>query len=346
MFDRARQAVWVAAFIVMIPTARAQVGFRPFLYAIEKNGVTSYVLGSRHTGLNLKSLGPLVVAAIKSTNAYAVEFSPENFTVDFKVRTRLPGNESLKRMLGDRAWRTLVRLHRVYQTGENSSSLDKLKPFAAWDQLQNAIVGTMKAKAYKAEAGRFAMAVRLERQILATSGTRPVFDDWVVLLAERSGLKKLDNIENKNGLFDLLEEVLTPSVVTRTLNRLDLENVPSLPEHIFSAGTHFISGDEAKVQQYQGGQTQFFDALFPAAQFPELHSVLQQRVDRHKHWIGTIEKYHRDQPTFFALGIVHLVASDPTLLQLLAETGFQVRRIEDTCEMNLSSGADGLGASQ
>lgn len=71
--------VWLAVFF-FAPFVSAQTKIRPFFFAIEKDGKTSFVLGTIHGGVPAKDLPPFVMTALKKSHVVATEI-PYNPTV-------------------------------------------------------------------------------------------------------------------------------------------------------------------------------------------------------------------------------------------------------------------------
>lgn len=79
---------------------------KPFLYAVEKDGNTLFLLGSMHIGVDPSSLPDWVFTRVDAAKTFAMEADVSD--INATKALMLPEGKSLDKMLGDDYWKKLV----------------------------------------------------------------------------------------------------------------------------------------------------------------------------------------------------------------------------------------------
>ena len=107
------------------PAARSALESGPFLWRVERGKAVSYVFGTIHAGVKLDELSNVVTDKLSLCDTLVVEADASKAGAAFD-KTMLPPEQSLRAMLGEKYWASLVT-----QMGDEVSqeSLDRFRPW-------------------------------------------------------------------------------------------------------------------------------------------------------------------------------------------------------------------------
>lgn len=295
------------------PDARRTSASGAFLWTLERDGRVSYAFGSDH-GVSAAVLPPQVAEAVRSVRIFSPEVSPQSDI-----------NDNLKAALHSRNLRIVLpvgeRLSRIVSSGTFNRLRNALRelPPEIIDQLrvETAIylVVTEGAANRRGRADRPSRnsidATTADGRFLLDTQSATSLDGELESLARAAGAR----IEELESLETRVHSLAGATVTTllRLINgRLSPTRTPDESLRLAVEGrAGYLSGDLSRIQG--AGDLEA----------PELSGL----VHRHVNWINRIEALHAQGPVFFSAGLLHWVQGSTSLLNILRDRGFVVRRL-------------------
>lgn len=259
---------------------------RPFLWSAEKDGKTSYLLGTIHIGVDAEQKLPQVVFdKLDASTTFAMETDTTDPALA-SMGKRTSG--TLQNDLGPVYWKKLETV-----VGANvAQAINNMKPMIA--------------------------ATLLSLRGLPTT---PPMDGVLHGRAKRLG-KQIVYLETAASQAAVLEKHMTVKALKIMLD--DPEKGVEQTKRLLDA---YLVGDEVAFDKLN--EEQRADALengYTAAEYDQF--IEDINYTRNANWVPTIEKLHADQaPVFIAVGALHLLGKR-SVLDLLAQKGFKVTRVQ------------------
>jgi len=258
------------------PPANSDQLAHPLLWAIEKDGKTSFALGTFHTGIDAKAQLPATVwDKLDHSPAFAMETDLSDPSLGAELAERHDG-KTLHDDLGDTYWHKLE----AALTPEVAARLNATKP---------TIAATM-------------LSLRGLPSTLPMDGT---------LLAHAQNKKlHIAYLEPAQVQIDALERWLDARALEEMLD--DLSWGERLQKEMLTA---YKSGDDAKILELSAAERSEWrkfgrsDAEYDAM-------MEQMLFRRNASWIAGIEKLHADGGAFIAVGAMHLIGPRSVLALL------------------------------
>ena len=291
------QSIWAVSSTDVLDSCEADLTVnQPFLYQLEKDGKTSYMLGTLHFGVSIKSFPPETLEILKSCTRMTQETSEPGSVLAFWEKVCITKSmvnvlpPRLSAQLSELEWKTLVE--RVTANGLPAGIVNFMTPLSATFISSPNINAMSKAL----ERGR------MEEELAALVATLNVKVGGLEAASfQRLMLKSMFSLKN-------LKEVLnTP---------------PKSPEAAKKADTYqqYLKGDEQPYidqnEKYRTEKSDFYRTALLA---------------RNAAWIPKILKLHAKPGTgLIAVGVAHLFGDkeqDNGVLNLLRKQGFTVTRV-------------------
>ncbi|MFY8273870.1 TraB/GumN family protein [Pseudoalteromonas sp. SSDWG2] len=284
--------LWLCALALFALPAFAQL--TPALWKIEKQGMTSYLLGTVHVGdKSMEVLPSTIENAIKNSDSVVVEVNLEALSaLQIQQRSlpylRLPQGRTLDSELTTQSYKMLSDY--FGDKNINITLFSSLKPWA--------VLLTM---------------MQLEIQNAGFVEHYGI-DKQVVLAAQKLNkpVLELETLEQQMEIFTALEGHADQMVADtfRQLKELD-----GYFEHM--------------VEAWKTGDTEvlinIYDESFDDSPFGKLNEQVLL-IERNKRWIESLAQPLSEESLFIAVGALHLF-KDNGLIALLEQQGFVVTRL-------------------
>lgn len=201
----------------------------PFLWRVERAGAVSHIFGTVHVGVQLDELPAVVRARLDRSDSLIVEADTEDVSSPEIVRRMLlPGDQSLRAMLGEKHWKVLVK-----HLGEMfpAPALDRLPPWMV--QTMISLEDPKSASEQSGLDGELVARARAQnKRLLYLESAEMQLD----LLAELIGVKELretlDDVAGaRRALRVLLRAYRTGSLPALSGLTLNPEEMKENPEH-------------------------------------------------------------------------------------------------------------------
>jgi uncharacterized protein YbaP (TraB family) len=246
---------------------------RPLLWAIEKDGHTTYALGTMHMGVDPESRLPGVVwQKLDGAQAFAMETDLSDTSLAREMTERKDGG-TLHQDLGDAYWKKLEAV----LSPDVAARVDHMRP---------TIPVTM----------------------LSTRGLPPTPPmDGVLLGRAENQHKRIVYLEPAAKQVALLVKWMDVRALEEILD--DLAISEDMQKAMLAA---YISGDEAKMLAL-GDQERalWLKTGRSAAEYDQMMN--EMLYDRNASWIDAIEQLHASGGGFIAVGALHLVGKRSVL---------------------------------
>jgi uncharacterized protein YbaP (TraB family) len=245
----------------------------PLMWSIEKDGRTTYALGTMHMGIDPESRLPDVVwQKLQASPAFAMETDLSDTSL-MKAMVERPSGGSLHQDLGDAYWKKLEGA----LTPQVAARMDRMRP---------TIPVTM----------------------LSTRGlpsTPPM--DGVLLGRAQAQHKEVVYLEPARKQVDLLVKWMDVRALEEILDHLD--TTEQVQKDMLAA---YVAGDEAKILAI-GDQERTLWKQSGRAEPEYDEMMKEMLYDRNASWVEPIEKLHASGGGFIAVGALHLVGKGSVL---------------------------------
>ncbi|MEO2280140.1 TraB/GumN family protein [Pseudoalteromonas pernae] len=283
--------LWCIIALVTFPSL-AQIS--PALWQVEKQGVTSYLLGTMHVGdESMATLPQSIHKAIESSDAIVVEVNLEAIpALQMQQRSlpflRLENGRSLNTELSDKSYKLLGTY--FAEKGINIELFSALKP---WAVLMTVMQIEMQNAGFIEQNG-------IDKQVIqsATRLNKPIIE--------------LESLEQQLEMFSAFEEY-SDLMVADTFRQLE-----DFDRYFLGIANSWKAGDmEAFTEIYQD--------TFDDSEFGQLneHVLL---IERNQNWVKKLTTPLTEQSLFIAVGALHLPEQNG-LIALLKKQGFRVTRL-------------------
>lgn len=284
---------------VPVPTLKST-----FLYELEKGSDRSYLFGTVHLGVGIRELPPSVLAALNSSRLFIGEF-------DFR------NSEALSQFDGRRHAK---KLHQILSERELAS-----------------LMGLLEQKFPKADPSLLAAFVEFST---ATDVYPLTQIDASISAASTESLQSLDiqllDYAIKNGkTLSFLDSPRLAGEALRCMRYTDDEYLKRLRQTISGKAAEDSSSAvkgraielvQSTTEAYRLGSEERIRSAGRLLS-KEQHACMIK--DRNEEWMSAIQRSISTYSTvFIAVGVLHIENDRDSLLQLLREAGFKVRRIE------------------
>jgi uncharacterized protein YbaP (TraB family) len=276
--------------VLLLPYQRAFAqapcsSVNPFLYKVEKNGKTSFMLGTMHMGITLSAYPQAVYSAFQNSAIAAFEDDPDEIKKELgpniRERSKLPPGQTLRDVISATSVQKLESLY-----GKKTAAL--IMQYRLW-AVKDQIDSDAKASISKREGISWSLDDGIETFLLHQ--------------AKQSG-KRIE-------LVDLLAD--SEAAVTAK----DLDDLLSYSDPIqhqadcdYSVRAAFCSGSQDLIERYLGSGC-------------ETKGMLTIANRRSKNWIPKLTQLFEQGNVFAALGAGHFVGPGG-LISLLRQEGFSV----------------------
>jgi uncharacterized protein YbaP (TraB family) len=296
---------WLGACLLVVLGAAAllraaappKTSPRPYLWRVERFGLTSYLFGTIHVGLDHEAaLGPVGLAALAASRRVFVEMDLTSvdvvaeFTGAALRRAEMPPDRSLRDLLGDEAWRRLAALH----AGRIApAELERLEPWfvSLWTLPQ----------------------VLTPRKPPGVRGDAPPLDLAIAARAGRRGARV-------SALESPAEHLATFAAIGRTQGVAMLEEVVADPEAMRAETDRLVvayaGADDRAIRKLVGRL---------ARRRPTVAEYLLFR--RNERWCEKLERWLPEGRVFVVVGVGHMFG-ERGLVRLLQERGYRVERVQ------------------
>jgi uncharacterized protein YbaP (TraB family) len=277
-------------FLLQAPTSLAANGRQisnPFFYALQKDGKTTFLLGTLHMGVPLDSLPSYVRNAVANANSLTVETHQNSKAMDACVtlllaKTMFRMNGKMSDDLSPKAWRLLTNALKQ-RHGLSPSVVNRLSPSAA------------------------SILLGLDRSALK----RGTLDNEIEEKFKRRGVP----------IHGLEHAVVQTNIMKNISTVADLEN------QLMILNENSKSGSKSQEQMYFDGDLAGFEGAYDQAFAENASWAKAALTDRNTAWIPKIRMLHAKPGLHFvAVGTLHLVGNTG-LIKLLAAEGFAVTRV-------------------
>lgn len=279
---------------------------KPFYWKIEKDGKTSYVLGTLHRGIELREFPKQIHRDLENTRAVVLEITTESEKDNsFSYINRLTKAKDLKEVIK----RTLIK-----NVAQNKSVKGFFTP-EQWGRIENKVVSEISINRAIVQYLSLQMidAVVTDR----AKATIPGYE-YKLLTTKPLDLEiEGQAIQMKKPLHRLDSlQIMQPSCwdkmfVTSILFYLDNNKYDAI-WNLVRLVEVYRSGDAEELIR----ETKEIDRDFEKC-------LLEERNAR---WIPIIQKYHSEEsPVFIAAGALHFVG-EGNVLELLIKEGYSVKR--------------------
>ncbi|MBD1582420.1 TraB/GumN family protein [Pseudoalteromonas sp. S16_S37] len=270
------------------------VNANPALFQIEKNAIKSYLFGTVHVGTtDMNQLSQDVLQAIDSSELVVVEVNLEALS-QRKIQEIsssymiLPNGSTLANMVSSNNYQQLKNY--FSKAGIDISHFHQHRPWA--------VMVTLLQLEYQ-KLG-FSEQFGIDKQVLAYS--KNLNKRVVGLETLQQQLTMLSALEQQNNA--MLEETF------KHLNDIDFYFVDLV--------NAWKKGDMNKLSQY-------YKLSFDDSEYGKFSEQVML-INRNKQWLETLTELLTKQPTFIAVGALHL-PEQYGLINLLQQAGFKVTKI-------------------
>lgn len=297
-------------FLLVLVVGCAEARYRvkkPFLYEVSKGRFQAFLFGTIHRGVAAEDLPASVWKALEESDAFVseVDFEKDSAKVEEATRERLFRTEDeplLSEILDKDTYKLLVELMSKelsalhLQTALKRFSLMGATAFVYEKTPRKVVVN----KTYQTFGNAKRLNSHMDRELSDKAR------------AQGKVIQKLDDVNEE--YIDCIIEVIygPPSHVEKTLKRLLVEK----------DATDDFTKIEEFVEAYRSGHEVYFQGI--------KENLACVTHVRNLAWSGKILSYMSTyKKPFIAVGIMHLQHSEETLLDLLKQEGFAVRRVGD-----------------
>jgi len=265
-----------------------------FLFKIEKDGKTSYVLGSMHAGIPLKTYPDFIFSLADQAKEFAFEADRDVFLSEHKAEIKAaalyPGGETIDQHLSTKA---IEKLKAMY--GEEN--YEKLRPYRPWAIEQNISDSALDQLKKNSSIDLWDVNKGIDMTLLKKAKER------------QANITYLDNLDKKIESFE------------KNFTAEDLENLLAKPRPIeflvdcaTMAQTYYLSGNREAFKDYNSKC--------------ETKSFLTELEARTISWISKLEVLFQTGDAFVVVGADHLNGPNG-LEQLLEARGYKITRVMD-----------------
>ncbi len=279
------------------------------LWKIQKNGKTSFILGTVHEGVSIKSLPPAVQQVIQNSSQIFLEVDLEKTATPDPTLVFLPEGQSLEQMISTKAWAKLTQI----LSDMDSMALNDFTPFLAYQLYYQKKAEQLAAKSQK-----------LADQLTKTPGAMEI----EIYLAAKAANQKLN----------FLEEVM----VQIKMVDLDKFDPKKLEQTILKSDVEF---EKELIFNYQ--HIRKLQDLYNKRDFANLEKLLAESdiqknkdrvfTDRHANWLPIMETAMQEDNQLFAVGIAHMFNTE-ALVSLLQQRGYTVEQMPELSEAKYCDG--------
>ena len=281
---------------------------KPYLFEVSKNQQTAYFFGSIHVGVSIDDLPSGFWVYLDRSDILLTETSPEN---DLELRKNILDdfNFKMQRQEGALEMKSLLKSD---EYAKIKARLMKLQAPTSSEKVDEILTGL----------SPFGLLMMLHPSLAMQDALGPLNEEDInriksgVMLDDQIRSYAVDHKKNLDQLdsYDSLQWV-------KCLAGKDEDNLKKI-RHLIS---HETTEDKtisfaSEIQNYRNGQIGTDEyKLLPDCML----------VERNVLWMKKIREaleYH--QTPFFVVGVLHLVADQGSLLELLKAEGFFVRRID------------------
>ena len=245
----------------------------PLLWSIEKNGHTTFALGTMHMGVDPESRLPAVVwQKLDASPVFAMETDLSDPSLGAKMTQRSDGG-SLHHDLGDAYWKKLE----AALTPPVAAQMDRMRP-------------------------------TIPVTLLSTRGLPPTEPmDGVLLGHSKNEHKQIVYLEPAARQVELLVKWMDVKALEEILD--DLSVSEQMQKEMLDA---YVAGDEQKMLALGDRERELWvkTGRSPAEYEQMMNEML---YDRNASWIEAIEKLHAAGGGFIAVGALHLVGKRSVL---------------------------------
>lgn len=261
------------------------------VYAIQKDGQTSYLLGTIHTGVNYGELPEAIRQKADAANTLVIEADLAAAQSLIPQALPLGAENSLKEQLTPAEWEKLYAAVAPLM-GENAKIINRLNPVVA------TILFSMTG--FEAAAGP----------------TSEPIDQTLFKLAQENG-KQIQFMEDAQAQIDLLINTMGISALKEAL--------ASSGDADPAKGTDLKDTAEMLLKAYRTGDLVALEAAVMEGMTAEDLQITL--IDRNLNWMKKFDQIFGTPGTeFIAVGAAHLVG-EYGLLRLLAARGYGVTRL-------------------
>ncbi|BBN83097.1 hypothetical protein PA25_30820 [Pseudoalteromonas sp. A25] len=266
----------------------------PALFQVEKNGIKSHLFGTVHVGTaDMQKLPKQVLKAIESSELIAVEVDLDSLSASQIQQISapfmlLPEGTALADVMNPTHYQKLK--HYLSTAGLSISRFHRHRPWA--------VMITLLQMEYK-KLG-FSEQYGIDKQVLTYSKKL------------RKKVIGLETLQQQLAMLSALE-IQNEAMFEETFEHLDDINF-----YFLDLVNAWKAGDMNKLSQYYARS--FDDSTYGK------YSEQVMLVERNKQWLETLSALLRKQPTFIAVGALHL-PEQHGLINLLKQAGFKVSKL-------------------
>ena len=289
----------LGAAAILRAAAPPKTSPRPYLWRVERFGLTSHLFGTIHLGLDPEAaLGPVGLAALATSRRVFVEMDITSldvvaeFTLAAIRRAEMPPDRSLRELLHADAWRRLASLHAKRMSPDE---LERLEPwFVSLWTLPHVLAPRKKPLPGVREAA-------------------PPLDLAVAERAEGRGARV-------SALESPAEHLATFAAIGRAQGVAMLEEVVADPEAMRDETDRLVAA-------YAGADDRAIRKLVGrlARRRPTVAEYLLFR--RNERWVEKLERWLPEGRVFVVVGVGHMYG-ERGLVSLLRERGYRVERVQ------------------
>ncbi len=298
-------------FLLLLLIGCAETKYRvkkPFLYEVSKGRMQGHLLGTIHLGVTSKDLPPEFWPYFNESDAYVAEIDTTKgneglFGLVQERMLRSPYEKPLVEQLDKDTFnrlKNIVVADKVTWKVSSDQVLDRLSLYGAYLYAHQGV-----EQQYNLDDGR--------RTFGNVSRLRSSMDFELGALAREQGksILTLDELSSEAFVSCMMEEMYgSKELVLQNLK--ELLNGKTLPlnlDRLFEM-----------IEAYRLGEVAYFENVKGASQ-----CLLQ---DRNEMWVGKIMAHMGTyKRPFIAVGLFHLEHSSETVIDMLRENGYQVKRI-------------------
>ncbi len=291
-------------FLLLLICAACSTVKKPFFWKLEKDGKTSYALGTIHAGVDIREFPDYVTDKIETSHLILLETdlgyykstlrpletqakTAKIFDYAKQLKENIKKKKSIKPLFTDKEWTVIVE--RAQELKVNTETLEYYPLPALAPLVLREYKTYVNHKQHDVARAR-PLDASIERR--AMDANVPIFHLDTIERMSPSCLDKLYTFAIKNNVSDTTYERI---------------------EDLVKLSDAYKSGEEKLVLEMTSPMKE------------DLKKCLLK--ERNEHWMSVIEKNHTAQsPVFIAGGILHFIDEDNILLSL-QERGFKVSRV-------------------
>jgi uncharacterized protein len=265
------------------------------LWRIEKDGKTSFILGTIHLGVGASKLfPPMVWSLLENSSKLVIETDVEAAAANPESLLMLPEGQSLQKLISKSAWLKLKSEIDFIPSYE----LNTMSPLFVAQLLQQQRMEKVKSKLIAEASAGMTPEIPMDLEILGRA---------------------------KQGAISVgfLESVETHSLALQPAPAKLEEAIHQTEAEWEAATVKQIIALKVMIENYKAGKTSDLNAGIQGESSEKMESVL---FERNRNWIPGIEKFHSDGQTFIAVGAAHLLGKEG-ILKLLRDRGFTIKKV-------------------